>query len=256
MSGSIVITGASSGIGAALALALAGAGRPLVLIGRNQARLAAVSAQCGAAGADVEALILDIRDRKAMADALLAVEERKPVGLVIANAGVTAGSPAPGEREADEDAYRLLDINLTGALNTVLPLVPGLRARRRGRIVFISSIAAFTPLPDAPAYSASKAALLSFGLALRQKLRADGVAVNVVCPGYVTTPMSQSYEGWKPFEVSPEQAVRAILAGIARDRAVIAFPLPLALAARGQALLPDWLNRYAMKAFAFTVRQK
>ena len=198
MSGSIVITGASSGIGAALALALAGTGRPLVLVGRNEERLATVSAQCGAAGADVEVLILDIRDRQAMADALLAVDERKPVGLVIANAGVTAGSPAPGEREADADAYRLLDINLTGALNTVLPLVPGLRARRRGQIVFISSIAAFTPLPDAPAYSASKAALLSYGLALRQKLRADGIAVNVVCPGYVTTPMSQSYKGWKP----------------------------------------------------------
>jgi short-subunit dehydrogenase len=119
--------------------------------------------------------------------------------------------------------------------------------------VFLSSIAALAPLPDAAAYSASKAALLAYGLAMRERLRDDGIKVNVVCPGFVTTPMAQAYLGWKPLEISPEDAARRIIRGLERDRAVIAFPWPLVFAARFQQMLPETLRRMGASAFRFRI---
>jgi short-subunit dehydrogenase len=131
-----------------------------------------------------------------------------------------------------------------------------MRERRRGRIVFLSSIAALAPLPDAAAYSASKAALLAYGLAMRERLRDDGIRVNVVCPGFVTTPMAADYLGWKPFEISPEDAAQRIVRGLARDRAVIAFPWPLVFAARLQQMLPERLRRLGASAFRFRIARR
>lgn len=222
-----VISGASSGIGRALAIKLAGSDVVLGLVGRDAARLAHTAEACTSRGASVHALVADVRRRDELRASLLQFDADHPVDCVIANAGVSVGTSPTGEIETEDETFALLETNLTGALATALPLIPRMRARRRGRVVLISSIAALAPLPDAAAYSASKAALLAYGLAKRERLRAEGIKVNVVCPGFVTTPMAGHYLGWRPLEISPEDAARRIVRGLQLDRAVIAFPWPL-----------------------------
>jgi short-subunit dehydrogenase len=195
----------------------------------------------------------DVRRRDELRAAILHFDAKHRVDCVIANAGVSVGTSPTGEIESEDETFALFETNLTGALATALPLIPLMRERRRGRIVFVSSIAALAPLPDAAAYSGSKAALLAYGLAMRERLRADGIKVNVVCPGFVTTPMADHYLGWKPFEMSPEDAARRIVRGLQRDRAIIAFPWPLVVAARFQQMLPESLRRLGSNAFRFRI---
>lgn len=245
-----MISGASSGIGAALARRLARQpGAHLGLVGRNAPRLEAVAADCRAAGAATTLAPLDVRDRAGLAAWLNAFDAAQPVDLVIANAGIAASSLPGGHPEQADHVYEILDVNLWGALNLVLPLVPAMRARRSGRIALMSSLSAFAPLPGAEAYSASKAALLTFGLALRQQLAPDGVGVSVICPGFVTSPMSQLFKGAKPLEISAEAAALRIERGLARNARLIAFPLPMAATARLSALLPEAVLRQAMRFF-------
>jgi short-subunit dehydrogenase len=248
-----VITGASSGIGRALSIALARPGAVLGLIGRDAARLAATAETCASRGASVHVMSADVRRREELRATLLQFDSDYPVDCVIANAGVSVGTSPTGDIESDDETFALFETNLTGALATALPLIPRMRERRHGRIVFVSSIAAFAPLPDAAAYSGSKAALLAYGLAMRERLRDDGIKVNVVCPGFVTTPMAQHYLGWKPFEISSEDAARRIIRGLERNHAVIAFPWPLVLAARFQQMLPESLRRLGSSAFRFRI---
>jgi short-subunit dehydrogenase len=248
-----IITGASSGIGRALALAIARPGAILALIGRDAVRLAEIADACATRGASVHVRAADVRRRDELRATILQFESEHPVDCVIVNAGVSVGTSPTGDIESEEDTFALLETNLTGALASALPLIPLMRQRKRGRIVLLSSLAALAPLPDAAAYSASKAALLAYGLAMRERLRGDGVKVNVVCPGFVTTPMAAHYLGWKPFEISPEDAARRILRGLQRDRAVIAFPWPLVFAARFQQVLPEFLRRLGSGAFRFRV---
>jgi short-subunit dehydrogenase len=248
-----VITGASSGIGRALAIALARPGIVLALIGRDGARLAETAQACTLRGASTTLLRADVRRRDELRAVLLQFDMAHPVHCVIANAGISVGTSPNGDIESEDETFELFETNVAGALGTTLPLLPRMRERRRGRIVFMSSIAALAPLPDAAAYSGSKAALLAYGLAMRERLRGDGVKVNVVCPGFVTTPMAARYLGWKPFELSPEQAASRIMRGLARNQAVIAFPWPLALAARFQQIVPEPLRRVAASAFRFRI---
>ena len=245
--GSLVVTGASAGIGRALAELYAAPGARLVLVGRDPGRLGAVAAACEARGADVVAVALDVRDRDTLGRRLRELDEAVPVELVVANAGVALP-------EDDADAtHAVIDVNLGGALNTVLPLLPAMTARRSGQIALIGSLAALAPLADAPAYSASKAALLAYGLALRERLAPAGVRVSVACPGFVATGMGSRYRGARPFEIGAEAAAARIAAGLARNRDVIAFPLPLVLAARASALLPERLRRIGTAGFRFTI---
>jgi short-subunit dehydrogenase len=248
-----VITGASSGIGRALAIALAKSGVVLGLIGRDTVRLAESSQACTSRGASVHVLPADVRRRDELRRTILEFDSEHPVDCVIANAGVSVGTSPEGDIESEDETFALFDTNLTGALATALPLIPRMRERRHGRIVFVSSIAALAPLPDAAAYSGSKAALLAYGLAMRERLRDDGITVNVVCPGFVTTPMATHYLGWKPFEISPEDAARRIVRGLRSNRGVIAFPWPLVLAARFQQMLPEGLRRLGSSAFRFRI---
>lgn len=250
-----VITGASSGLGAALARRYARDGAALALTARDVGRLAAVAEECRALGATVETEALDVRDREAASAWLARIDARTPVGRVIANAGLHGGTGPSGELEPDDDAYAVIETNLLGALHVALPCIPPMRARGRGQIAFVSSLAAFAPLPDAPAYSGSKAALVAHGLALREKLKGTGVTVNVICPGYVKTPMGDSYaEGFRPFEMSADKAAEHIVRGLARDIDVIEFPKLLAAGARGAGLLPERLRRLGMGGFKFKVK--
>lgn len=253
MSRTIVITGASSGIGRALALRYAQAGVGLGLLGRDGERLDRVAADCRAAGATVATALVDVRARNEMAAWLETFDSASPVELLIANAGVMEGTPPGGDVEPAEASYELMQINVLGVLNTVQPLLPRMMARRRGQIAIVSSLAGLIPLRDAPSYCASKSALLAYGLSLRDLLRAHGIGVSVVCPGYVTTPMSQQEIGDKPFEMPPERAVDIVLRGLKRDKAVIAFPFWFALAARIGGMLPDRLRERVTRTSRFRV---
>lgn len=245
-----VITGASSGIGAALATRLARhTGAVLGLVGRDRARLAAVADACRGGGAAVEVAALDARDRDGLAAWLRRFDAAHPIDAVVANAGVSAGALPGGHPEKDEQIFDLFEINVGGALNLVVPALALMRPRGRGRVVLVSSLSAWAPLPDAAAYSGSKAALLTFGLALRQSLKPHGLTVNVVVPGFVTTPMSRSFAGWKPFEVTAGEAAARIERGMARDARVIAFPRRLALPSRLSALVPEPALALAMRLF-------
>lgn len=249
----IVITGASSGLGAALALCYAPERCHLGLMARNRHRLDRVAAQCQARGAKVTTATIDVRARADMEDWLTRFDAENPIDLLIANAGVMTGSLARGQPEPPEAAHELMQTNVLGVLNSVQPILPRMIGRGRGQIAIVSSIAGFAPLADAPSYGASKAAALSYGLALRDLLRPRGIKVNVVCPGYVSTPMTHQESGPKPFVMPADKAAELIRRGLAKDRAVIAFPAFFALLTRVSGLLPDRLRRWTSAPFRFTV---
>lgn len=233
---SVLVTGASSGIGAALARAYAAAGVHLALTARNAERLAAVAAECRAAGASTSLECLDVTNRDAMTRWIGAVDKATPLDLVIANAGISgAGSAGVGPAER---ARQIFAVNLGGTLNTIEPALELMLGRGRGQIALMSSLASFRGMPSAPAYSASKAAIRSYGEGLRGRLLRHGIAVSVICPGFVRTPLTEANPFPMPMIVEAAHAARIIRRGLERRRARIAFPLPLYLAARLVAALP------------------
>jgi short-subunit dehydrogenase len=252
----IVISGASSGIGRALALHYANAGVGLGLLGRDKQRLAEVADACRARGSDVRIGIVDVRDRGAIENWLDGFDREYTIDLLIANAGVMEGTPPGGEIEPADAAYRLIEINVLGVMNCVQPAVARMMQRGGGQVAIISSIAAFTPLADSPSYCASKSAVLNYGLSLRALLAARGVRVNVVCPGYIDTPMMSREHGPKPFRMSADRAARLIDRGLRRDHAVIAFPAFFAWVTWISGLLPDGVRRWTARSFRFTVSER
>ena len=250
----IVISGASRGLGAALARRLAGPGVRMLLVARSAGALEAVAADCAARGARPRIAALDVRDAPALATALADFESEGPVDLVVANAGTSAGTAADGGPETVAEAARQVEVNLLGALHLVGPLLPGMRARRRGTIGLIASVAAFRGLPDCPGYCASKAGLLAWGEALRAAHGAHGIRVSVICPGFFDSAMGDRFLGPKPLRMSLEDATarthRALLKG--RGRAV--FPAPMGWLLRLLALLPAGLGDRAVRLTRFRVR--
>lgn len=233
----IVITGASSGIGEALALDYAASGTALGLVGRDARRLAGVADACRAKGATVRADTLDVTDRSAMAAWLVAFDDTHPVDLLIANAGISLSQNDPNLEPFDR-VRATLAVNIDGVLNTVEPLVGRLSARRAGQIGLVSSLAGFFGRPYSASYNASKAALRVWGESIRFPLAQHNVGVSVVCPGYVESRMSAALTGAKPFLMSTERAAQVIRHGLARNRPRIAFPLALAASVWFTNLLP------------------
>ena len=252
----IVITGASSGIGAALALRYAREGARLGLLGRNRERLDQVATACRRLAAEVDTATIDVRARTDIRTWLEDFDRATPVDVLIANAGIMAGRPSDGDIESHDHSHALVETNVLGVLNAVHPLLPKMMCRGHGQIGIVGSLAGFVPLPDSPSYCASKAAVLSYGLALRSLLHPRGVGVTVICPGYVATPMSRQESGWKPFEVSPERAAELIYRGLARNAPTVEFPVLMALLARIGGALPDRVRRWAIMPFRVTVRSR
>ncbi len=233
---SIVITGASSGIGAALAKAYAAPGINLALSGQNASRLSAVASLCRAAGAAVDEGIVDVRNGEAMAAWLAEYDNRHPVDLIIANAGVSAGTG--GGSEPMHQAHAIFATNLDGVLNTVMPLLPAMQQRRRGQIAIMSSLASFRGFPGAPAYCASKAAVRVWGEALRGDVWESGLRVSVICPGYIVSAMTAGNKFPMPMLMEAERAAAIMVRGLAAGRGRIAFPWPLYFAVWLIGLLP------------------
>lgn len=235
MSRCVLITGATSAIGSALAIEYAQPGATLYLHGRNKAKLASVADRCRANGAEVQTQCLDMRDFSALRGWL---ESVGVLDVVIVNAGINTHVGPAGEPEPWEAVDALLDVNLKAAMVIVHAVLPAMRARGSGQIALLSSLAAYFGLPITPAYCASKAGLKAYGEALRGWLAPEGIKVNVIMPGYVKSPMCDDMPGAKPFLWSPDRAARAIGRGLTRDKARISFPFPLNWGTWWLAVLP------------------
>jgi short-subunit dehydrogenase len=236
----ILITGASSGLGAALALAYAGPGVELFLGGRNLLRLERVAAAVREKGAFAFPHAVDVKDADRMRDWLGPISRARPFDLVIANAGVSGGTADSAESLAQ--IREILDVNVSGVIHTLHPVVDGMRAAGAGQIAIISSLAGFRGFPGAPAYCAGKAAVKVYGEALRPLLARNNIGVSVVCPGYIRTPMTDVNDFRMPLMMPADKAARIIHRGLARNRARIAFPLGLYMAVWLLAALPAWMT--------------
>ncbi|CAM5190596.1 Short-subunit dehydrogenase OS=Castellaniella defragrans OX=75697 GN=HNR28_002963 PE=3 SV=1 [Castellaniella denitrificans] len=234
----VFITGASSGIGAALARRYAARGAVLGLVGR---RRDALQALCdGLPGQGHRIYALDVRDRAALHAAARDFLAHGPVDLAIASAGISAGTltDAPEDHAVFE---AILDTNVLAMVATFEPFVAPMRARGRGTLVGIGSVAGVRGLPGAGAYSASKAAVRAYCESLRVELRGTGVRVVTLAPGFIATPMTARNPYRMPFLMPVErfagQALRAIDAGVSYR----VIPRPMAWVARLLRLVPDAL---------------
>ena len=258
----VAITGASGGIGRALALYYAQHGATaLVLAGRNEKALLMTAALCENAGAAAEVGVFDVRDAAAFdvwIDRVTTADDLTHLIFchgVSSSVTVTAAGSTP---ETTWEIRRELDVNavstVSAANRAAGNLLPQLRETpRRVQIGLTASLAALTGLPSSPAYSASKAAVVTFGEALRRLTRGSGLGVTVALPGFVTSPMSRRYLGKKPFEVTAENAAQRIAEGLDNDRRQVVFPKVLAWGMRLLAWVPErWQGRF-LAPFAFAV---
>jgi len=238
---SILITGASSGLGAALAEGYAERGVHLHLGARRADLLVALAETCRAKGAEVSVEVIDVTARDGMADWITRAHRLKPIDLVIANAGISGGTH--GGIESDDQVRAIFAVNVDGVLNTVLPAIPLLTAQKRGQIGIMASLAGHRGFPGAPAYCGSKAAVKVWGEGLRGDLAAHDVGVSVILPGFVETPMTAANNFKMPFLMPAQKAVRIIQDGLGGNKARIAFPWPTAFVAwLLGALPPAWTD--------------
>lgn len=240
----ILITGASSGLGAELARVYARPGVELFLIARRQDKLEAVGMACRAQGAQVRTFILDVRDYEAMKITLTRLDEEAPLDLVVANAGISGGSSGLGPSGSYEQDSTIFDVNVNGVLNTLHPVLARMVERRAGQIAIISSLAGFLAVPGAPAYAASKAAVRFYGEALAIKLRPHNVFVTVVCPGFVRSEMTDANDFKMPFMMDTRKAANYIAKGITIRKACICFPFPAVMTLSIVRMLPSAVKNY------------
>lgn len=244
----VVITGASRGIGAALASAYAGPDCRLTLIARRPAPLAEVAQACRATGAVVSTMNGDVRDAAGLAAIIADSDAATPIDLLIANAGISAGSQ--GITDPAEATRAVFGTNLDGVVNAVLPVIGPMRRRRHGQIAIMSSLAGHAGMPTAPAYAASKAAVRVYAEGLRGALARDGVGVTAICPGFVVSDITAANDFPMPFLMPAEHAAQLIRRRLARNPARIDFPWQLSILASAVGCLPPaaagWLIRRLM----------
>ncbi len=240
-----LVTGASSGIGAALAEALGRHGANVVLAARRRDALESVAARVAAAGGTPRIEVLDVSDPQATVERIQQIDARDGgLDLVVANAGI--GITREAQRLRWEDCAPLIDVNVRGAVATLLAALPAMLERGRGHLVGVSSLAGYRGLPRHAAYSATKAFLSVFLEGLRIDLAGSGIAVTDVRPGFVRTPLTAKNTFHMPFLLEPEEAAEHILRGVERRAPVVAFPWQLASAVRASRLLPAGVwNRIA-----------
>lgn len=239
----ILITGASSGIGASLARVYAAQGTRLVLWGRNEERLNATAAECRARGAEIETACFDLAELNQIVENLEAADTRNPFDLVIFNAGL--GGSLPRDRAAQDvcAAERMAGVNFTAPVVGANLVAERMAKRGRGRIVFVGSIAESFPLPMAPLYAGTKAGLALFAEALELRLAKFGVRVTLVSPGFVDTPMSRSLREPRPFLIAADEAAAIIARKIERGARRIVVPWQFAVIRAVAGLVPRAIIR-------------
>ncbi len=223
------ITGASSGIGRALALRLARDGRTVIASARSADALAVLARENG----NIKAWPLDVTDAAACEEAVAGIEAAHgAIALAVLNAGTHKSTPAADFRAADIRA--LVDINLMGTVNALAPLL----ARRAQQIAVVASVAGYSGLPTAAGYGATKAALINMCEALKPECDALGIKLQLVNPGFVKTPLTDKNDFPMPFIMEVDDAVDAMVRGLASDRFEIVFPKRFALILKFLRLLP------------------
>ena len=243
----IIITGASSGIGEALALYYAQSGVRLSLTGRDAGRLGDVAERCRKKGAEVDDKIISVTDRAGMHEWLQEIDAEQPVDLLIANAGVSAGMGDKQLGETPEQVQKLFDINVNGVFNTLDPVLPRMIERGRGNVALMASIAGFRGWPGAPAYCATKAAVKIYGEGLRGAIAHTGVQVHVICPGFVKSRITAVNKFPMPMLMDANRAAKIIAKGIEKNRGRIAFPIPVLFVMWLCSALPDRLAQKILK---------
>jgi NADP-dependent 3-hydroxy acid dehydrogenase YdfG len=243
----LLITGASSGIGRAIAREYARGGARMALTARRAGELENAAEEVRAVGGEALVIVADLSDAEAAAETVnRADRELGGLDMVIANAG--RGDLQLATRLMWSDVGPILDVNVKGALATLVAAIPVFISQQRGHLVGISSLAGVRGLPRSAAYSASKAALSTFLESLRIDLRAAGVRVTDVRPGFVATTMNADASFPTPFRWPLDRAVRHIARRLERAPAVVAFPWQLVLATRVARLLPAWVYDRVMRA--------
>jgi short-subunit dehydrogenase len=243
-----VITGASSGIGWALAKALALEGCKVGLMARRRDKLVALADEIQAAGGTAACAPADVGDRAQTVAAIRDLAARLgPVDLLIANAGVGAPTTLePLNVEAQEKMFR---VNVLGVIYAIEAALPDMLKRGRGHLAAVSSLAAYKGLPGESGYTASKAAVNTFMEGLRIQLRDRHIAVTTICPGFVATPMTEVNQFKMPFLLTADEAARRIVGALRRRKKVFNFPWQLALVMKLTAWLPDWVMARSMHKY-------
>lgn len=222
----ILITGASSGIGRALAVSYSASGVKLFLCARNSEKLNETKEICEKLGAQVFVEILDVADEQKVKNW---IEKIADLDLVIANAGISAGTA--GGPESLAQIKKIFATNWDGVINVIDPTIEKMKRKKSkspgGQIALISSLAGMRGLPSSPTYSASKAAVRVYGEGLRGNLAPFGIEVSVICPGYIKTPMTDVNKFPMPFLMNVEKCAQIIKRDLAKNKSRIAFPFPL-----------------------------
>lgn len=223
----ILITGASSGIGQALAIHYAKKNINLFICGKNLERLNETKKICEQKEAIVYPEILNITDQNMVKEWINKCDKIAPLDLVFANAGISIG-PGNDVIESEIETRQVFETNVFGVLNTVLPALEIMKKRNKGQIALTSSLAGYRGLPSAPAYSGSKNAVQAWGEALRGALKNTGIEINVICPGFVKSRITEKNKFHMPFLMSANKAAKIISKNLQKNKGRITFPLPLA----------------------------
>ena len=245
----VFLTGASSGIGESLALDLASRGAVFGLVARRKEMLDDLAARCEAEGGQARAFAVDVTDADAVrgaADAFRA--EFGHIDIMIANAGISGGNSEC--REFQPAAVKaVIDTNLIGAVNAVGAVLPEMLQRGSGQLVAISSLAGFRGLPKSAAYSASKAAMTAYFESVRLDVQNRGVAVTIIQPGFIRTPLTGGRKAKMPFLMELDDAIPYFRRAIERKKRFAAFPWQLATLVRIARFLPaKWYDAAAGRA--------
>lgn len=245
----VLLTGASSGIGEALSIALAKKGAILGLIARREELLVDLAVRCEDIGGQAIALPCDVVDPAAVQDAADKLRAKYGhVDIMIANAGM--GGNDPLTRSYDPASVKkLIDINLLGAVNSIHAVIPQMIERGSGQLVAISSLAGFRGLPKSAAYSASKAAMTTFFESVRLDNAKNGIEVTIIHPGFIKTPLTSGRSNKMPFIMELDDAIPYFISAIENKKKFAAFPWLLSFIVKLGRIMPASLyDRVAGKA--------
>jgi short-subunit dehydrogenase len=242
----VFLTGASSGIGEGIALALAKKGAVLGLVARREDLLSELAKRCIKAGGVARAFPCDVTDPVALGEAADEFRHKfDHVDVMIANAGID-GNDRETRAYRPEAVKRLIDINLLGAVNAVHAVVPQMLERGHGHLVAISSLAGFRGLPKSAAYSASKAGMTAFFESVRLDLKPKGIDVTIIQPGFIKTPLTAGRKHKMPYLMELDDAIPLFMRAIEKKKKFAAFPWQLATIVRAGKFMPAWLyDRFA-----------